>query len=101
MLQKQSKLIAEKVENRNEPKEEKPLEILLLRNNYQQFFVYPISLFSMLIDTFIHTAKQDYMYRLSCNLLFNLTIFHVFYVINCSPSLLFYSCIVIHLMIVS
>lgn len=34
MLQKESKLIAENVENRNEPKEEKPFEILLLRNNH-------------------------------------------------------------------
>ena len=60
ILQKQSKLIAEIVENRNEPKEDKPFESLLLRNNHQQFFVYPISLFSMLIDTFIYTAKQDH-----------------------------------------
>lgn len=34
MLQKQSKLIAENVENRHEPKEEKPFEVLLLRNNH-------------------------------------------------------------------
>lgn len=34
MLQKQSKLIAENVENRDEPKEEKPFEVLLLRNNH-------------------------------------------------------------------
>lgn len=38
MLQKQSKLIAENVENRNEQKEDKPFESLLLRNNHQQFF---------------------------------------------------------------
>lgn len=34
MLQEQSKLIAENVENRNEPKEDMPFEILLLRNNH-------------------------------------------------------------------
>lgn len=34
MLQKQSKLIAENVENRSEPKEEKPFEVLLLRNSH-------------------------------------------------------------------
>lgn len=34
MLQEQSKLIAENVKNRNEPKEDMPFEILLLRNNH-------------------------------------------------------------------
>lgn len=78
MLQKQSKLIAENVENRNEPKEEKPFEILLLRNNHSQFPVYPISLFSMLIDTLrIHLYISQT--RIICIDYFPvLTVFHKF-----------------------
>lgn len=47
--------------------------------------------FSLLkIDPFIHIAKRNHMYRLSCNLLLNLKICHKqSHVISDSPTLLF------------